>query len=291
MEGRFVGAELRDRRRDATTEEREELRMSGGTRSGLLVVALVVASAAFAPAPGDRGSGNDAAPPGVGGVGGAKNPLGAANKKPPTLDSSLVTALYRAGLQPENLTAAGVSAESTTTLVGNVKAWLAQNASTLSSADSRLGSAVPAKESLWRKVQSGLGSHDDVASLDAAVTEYNAALAGQASTVSSMFDAGTASLSSDTKATLVLERTSQLAWGLPLQYLVKDRSEADWVALRDALDNERVSAKLGEDPDPADQALLATVRADPAIAAAKTNLDTKLGAVTAAWEAAAVQQQ
>jgi hypothetical protein len=76
-----------------------------------------------------------------------------------------------------------------------------------------------------------------------------------------------------------------------LQYLVKARSEADWVALRDALDNERVSLKLGEDPDQASQALLATVRADPAIAAAKTNLDTKLGAVTAAWEAAAVQQQ
>jgi hypothetical protein len=268
--------------------------MSWGTRSGLLVLVVVVASAALAPAPWDRGSGNDSAPAGVGGVGGAKNPLAAAKpgekKKPPTLDANLVTALYRAGLQPENLAAAGVSAESTTTLVGNVKTWLAQNASTLTSADSRLVSAVPAKEVLWRKVQSGLGSHDDVTALDAAVTEYNAALAGQASTVSAMFEAGAASLSSETKAALVLERTSQLAWGLPLQYLVKDRSEADWVALRDALDNERVSLKLGEDPDPTAQALLATVRADPAIAAAKTNLDTKLGAVTAAWEAAAVQQ-
>jgi hypothetical protein len=256
----------------------------------LLAVLAVVVSVAFAPAPGDRSGGNDAAPAGVGGVGGAKNPLAAAKKKPPTLDSNLMTALYRAGLQPENLTAAGVSAESTTTLVGNVKTWLGQNASTLLSADSRLGTAVPSKETLWRKVQSGLGSRDDVASLDAAVTEYNAALAGQASTVSAMFDAGTASLTSETKATLVLERPSQLAWGLPLQYLVKARSEADGVALRDALDNERVSARLGEDPDQAMQALLATVRADPAVAAAKTNLDTKLGAVTAAWEAAAVQQ-
>jgi hypothetical protein len=223
-------------------------------------------------------------------VGGAKAPVAPAKKKPPTLDSNLVTALFRAGLQPESLAAAGVSAESTTTLVGNVKTWLAQNASMLSAADTRLGSAVPAKEALWRKVQSGLGSHDDVTSLDAAVTEFNAALAGQASTVSAMFDAGTASLSSQTKATLALERTSQLAWGLPMQYLVKDRSQADWVALRDALDNERVSAKLGEDPDQAMQALLATVRADSAIATAKTSLDTKLGAVTAAWEAAAVQQ-
>jgi hypothetical protein len=261
--------------------------MSGGMLSGLLVLAVVIASAASAPAPGDRSGGNDAAPAGVGGAKAANAP---AKKKPPTLDANLVTALYRAGLQPEDLAAAGVSAESTTTVVGNVKAWLSQNASTLSNADSRLGSAVPAKESLWRKVQSGLASHDDVTALDAAVTEFNAALAGQTSAVSAMFDAGTASLSSDTKATLVLERTSQLAWGLPMQYLVKSRTQADWVALRDALDNERVSSKLGEDPDPAAQALLATVRADPAIAAAKTNLDTKLGAVTASWEAAAVQQ-
>ena len=261
--------------------------MSWGTRSGLLVLVAVVASAALAPAPGDRSGGNDAAPAGVGGAKAANAP---AKKKPPTLDANLVTALYRAGLQPEDLAAAGVSAESTTTLVGNVRTWLAQNASTLSNADSRLGSAVPAKESLWRKVQSGLASHDDVTALDAAMTELNAALTGQASAVSAMFDAGTASLSSDTKATLVLERTSQLAWGLPMQYLVKSRTQADWVALRDALDNERVSQKLGEDPDPAAQALLATVRADPAIAAAKTNLDTKLGAVTASWEAAAVQQ-
>lgn len=258
--------------------------MSGGMLSGLLVLAVVVASAALASAPGDRSGENDAAP-----VGG-KNAPAPAKKKPPTLDANLVTALYRAGLQPENLAAASVSAESTTTVVGNVRTWLSQNASTLSSADTRLGSAVPAKETLWRKVQSGLGSRDDVTALDAAVTELNAALAGQTSAVSAMFDAGTVSLSSDTKAALVLERTSQLAWGLPMQYLVKSRTQADWVALRDALDNERVSSKLGEDPDQAAQALLATVRADPAIAAAKTNLDTKLGAVTAAWEAAAALQ-
>jgi len=261
--------------------------MSGGMLSGLLVLAVVVASAVLAPAPGDRSGDNDAAPAGVGGAKAANAP---AKKKPPTLDANLVTALYRAGLQPENLAAAGVSAESTTTIVGNVKTWLSQNASTLASADSRLGSAVPAKESLWRKVQSGLGSQGDVTALDAAVTEFNAALAGQASTVNAMFDAGTASLSSETKATLVLERTSQLAWSLPMTYLVKDRTQADWVALRDALDNERVSAKLGEDPDQAAQALLATVRADSTIATAKTNLDTKLGAVTAAWEAAAALQ-
>jgi len=138
-----------------------------------LVLVAVVASAALAPAPGDRSGGNDAAPAGVGGAKAANAP---AKKKPPTLDANLVTALYRAGLQPEDLAAAGVSAESTTTLVGNVRTWLAQNASTLSNADSRLGSAVPAKESLWRKVQSGLASHDDVTALDAAIVGCNKTL-------------------------------------------------------------------------------------------------------------------
>ncbi len=36
------------------------------------------------------------------------------------------------------------------------------------------------KESLWRKVQSGLGSQEDMTALDTAVTEFNSVLAGQA---------------------------------------------------------------------------------------------------------------
>jgi hypothetical protein len=73
---------------------------------------------------------------------------------------------------------------------------------------------------------------------------------------------------------------------LPVEFLVKERSEAEWVAIRKALNNERICAKYGDDPDPAKQAALSTWKSDAAVAAAKSACTTGLASVQDAWNAA-----
>jgi len=249
-----------------------------------LVACAVVVSVAFAPTIKDRGDKNDAVP---GAPPGGAAPV--AKKKKLQLDQDLVTALYRVGLQAENLAVSGASANDATTAVGAVKTGLAQNPTAIADADTRLMNAINARDPLIRKVQSGLGNPDDVTALDAAVSEFNAATANRTSVLGLLFTAGTAGLSQGVATMLSKTQVNQTTWHLPLPYCVKDREQADWVTLRDALDNERVSAKEGEAPDPDLQALLSGVRADPVISTAQTNLDTNLGAVQAAWNAAAAQ--
>jgi hypothetical protein len=258
--------------------------MTLGRSAAWVVLVAIVVSLAFAPPIKDRGDKSDAAP---GAPPGGAAPV--AKKKKLQLDQDLVTALYRVGLEADCLAVAGASADDTTAVVGAVKTWLAKNSTAISDADTRLMNAINSRDPLIRKVQSELGSKDDVTALVASVAEFGAATANQTTVLGSLFAAGTAGLSPNVAAILSTTRVNQTAWDLPLPYCLKDRSQEDWVALRDALDNERVSAKENESPDPDMQAYLSNVRADPVIATAQTNLNTNLGAIQTAWDAAAVQ--
>jgi len=69
---------------------------------------------------------------------------------------------------------------------------------------------------------------------------------------------------------------------------VKDRAEADWVALRDALAAKEIAERDPEESfaDSA-QAVLARIDAEAEIAAAKVAHETRIAAVQTAWNTAA----
>ncbi len=62
-----------------------------------------------------------------------------------------------------------------------------------------------------------------------------------------------------------------------------NREQTEWVAVRDALANEKIAAKLGDTPDQAAQSALSTWRANGSVSAARVSLDTNLASVTTAW--------
>jgi len=186
--------------------------------------------------------------------------------EPIQLDQDLVTILYRVGLQPENITAGGVTAAVT---------------------DERLFTARTNQDRLIRLVQSGLGSPQDVVDCQLAIAEFTEATAARKALLDSAFDAGGVAVSSEVSACVERIKENGDAWNIPLEFLVLDRSQEDWVHLRAALANERISLKYGEEPDPDDQSYLAIERAKPEVVMAKVNLDTNLAAVKTAWEAAA----
>jgi hypothetical protein len=275
------------------------MRMRTRARSAWLLLPIVVGGVAYAAVgsgTGENEASSDAAPSVVAAKA-AKNP-GVANaaasdaeaaheRKKIRLDPELATALYRVGLQPERLAAAGVEAAITDDLVVNVKTWLAEHPADLSQADDALFQATKTRDELVRKVRSGLASPDEIEACSNAAAAYISANAARTAKLEAIFNAGTQMLTSEQAILLNRLQTNAQAWNIPLEYLVLERTQEEWVRTRAALANEKISAKYGEDPDDEDQAHLATVRALNEVVAAKVSLDTNLGTITDAWEEAA----
>jgi hypothetical protein len=198
----------------------------------------------------------------------------------------VASALIRAGLDPQALAAGGLSIGAVQTVVGNVEAFLAAHPGSLQFADSARAEARQQNDQLTRVVQSGTATEDQVNTLPTARAELAQAEAQLTSLLNEIFDTGTASLPQGQRATLIALRANR-NWGLPVEFLVVDRSEPQWVQLRDCLANERISQELDESPDPEAQAWLAQYRANPLVASAKANFDANLGSITAAWNQSA----
>jgi hypothetical protein len=201
----------------------------------------------------------------------------------PTTD--LRVALLRCGLGAEALAAAGCTAQETSALVDAFSEAMASQPGVLNQKDEAFASARVTKEELERKVASGLATPEQVTALATAKSALASAETARAQVLDGLFEDATAHLSAAKIATLSMLRTNA-AHDLPVEFLVKERSEAEWVAIRKALNNERICAKYGDEPDPAKQQALAGWKADGAVAAAKSASMTGLAGVQEAWNAA-----
>jgi hypothetical protein len=207
---------------------------------------------------------------------------------PEPTPAQLATALVRAGLDPEALAAVGVSPSVINTVVGDVAEHMTDNPGSLELADTAYAAARQERDQLKRVIQSGRATQDQVDAYPSAQGQFALARAQRQSALDDIFAASTATLSQSQRNMLASIR-GNADWDLPLEFLVLDRSEADWVQLRDCLANERVSAQLGEAPDANAQAALTQLRSQPLVAAADANLDANLAVVQLAWHQAVGQ--
>ncbi len=195
--------------------------------------------------------------------------------------------LLRAGLDPEALTAAGLSAGAVTTLISDAYGHLVDSPGVIDLADAAYAQAKPECDRLERLVRSGRANPEEINACVAARMAVTLAESQRESLLGDMFSAGTWGLSEAQRSTLAAIRSNS-NWDLPTEFLVVDHTEAEWVQLREALANERIAAKLGEDPDPGAQAILAQFRSNPLVAVARANLDANLDVVSSAWDQALV---
>ena len=195
--------------------------------------------------------------------------------------------LIRAGLSPEALAAAGVSSESVSTIVGDALTAMGQNPSALATLDTSFADARHESDARRRKIQWGHGGSEDVTIYQSSTAAMNSA-ATQRETLLSDVQATATSGLTQTQKTALTNLRANAHWNLAKEFMVVNHTEAEWVALRDALANERIAARLGDEPDAGCQALLATYRANSAVITATTGLGTQnLAAVRSAWNTAA----
>jgi hypothetical protein len=194
-------------------------------------------------------------------------------------------ALLRADLDAKSLAAAGLNANQVSALVAATSAHFVQHPDALRSADQAYAQARFAHDALERKVGSGLASSGEVAELASARQALTAARALRASALQAIHTAATASLNGIQRSKLATLRANAGKPG-PIEFKTVERTEADWLSLRKALANERVSAQCGDQPHAGCQTLLSTTRSNASVAAAKSACDTHLASIKSAWSSA-----
>ncbi len=202
--------------------------------------------------------------------------------------TDLTDALLRVGFDAKALTAVGLSANGAAAFVAAFRGSCAIQAVVVDQADTAYSAARVSSDALRRKIESGKGSAEDV-------TEYQAQLAAMA-TAKTTSDAALTAARAPAEALLSQAQRAQLAsiranktWELPMEFLLVDRSEVQWVALRDALSNEKIAPRYGGQTAPEHAAVLSAARSNNDVALAKTRLDTNLISLQAAINAAIVE--
>lgn len=202
----------------------------------------------------------------------------------PLTNGELGMALVSAGLNAKALAAAGLSESQIASLIGRARTHLGDHIQELRDANDSLASAQASYDALQRRIQSGQGNEADVTNFATAGATLSSARSARQSVVTELINASVAGLPAEKTSALATVRANA-SWELPPQYLVVQHSQSDWVALRDAIANDTISARRGDDPDPDAHSLLLQAQADPAVAAASASLQN-LSALNLAWNQA-----
>ena len=202
------------------------------------------------------------------------------------VSANVASTMIRAGLGPEALTAVGATGLQMNGIVAGFQSAVSANPKLLSTADAAYAAAKTESDRLRRLIESGQGSAAEVTAYKSEMQSLAKAIADRQTALDTFYSSAVAGLTPTQGADLAtLQRNKD--WEVLFEFRMVDRTEQEWVDLRKALDNEKVSAKLGTTPSVSQQALLASLRANSKVALAKANLETNLSAAKAAWTAAA----
>jgi hypothetical protein len=198
----------------------------------------------------------------------------------PDLDRHVAAGiLVRVGITPASIAASGLTAEDVGPLVTRTLSHLEGAAWALASADDLCRTRDEEVRRLERLFKTGTARPDDREALALARSEARQATLDRSQILNGIFDAAVDGVAAGTVETL---RTLRANFGqrLETELLVVNRTPEEWSRIRYAVTVCR--ACEGRTP-PSEQAqLLATVRADPAVVAAREHL-VALPSVRQAW--------
>lgn len=207
---------------------------------------------------------------------------------PPAMEvvdpAELEVALRRVGLSPETLAASGLTGQETATLIANARTHLDEHLQALNTAEASHFAAEAAHEALKRRVQSGLATQADLANFQTAATSLSSAGSARTAAYTGLYNAAVEGLGSG-KLQMLATLKGNAAWEVPLQYLADNRSEEQWVALRNALANATIAQRYGESSSPEASQIILSAQAGAGTSAANAGLQS-LATIQNAWDAA-----
>jgi len=196
----------------------------------------------------------------------------------------LQDALYRSGLNPRTLAAAGVTPAQVAAMCTALRAGLAEVQPILDAADAGVSGGRRSVGRLSRLVRSGKATAEQVQELASCKAACQAAIAERKTCMNSFRTTALAGLSEAQRNALRnIRRNSE--WKVPVPYRVVNRTPEQWMELEEFLDVERIETRWGHDVPAEVVTVLAEARSNQRFAAAKTALETNLAAVKAAANA------
>ncbi|MFN0007217.1 MAG: hypothetical protein ACKVXR_04855 [Planctomycetota bacterium] len=218
---------------------------------------------------------------------------GGGGNEPFVVPADFQVKLLRAGLGADALAAAGVSSGTIISVLQAAADQLNAHPGDLASADASLVAARVESDRLRAKIQSGQASQEEISAYQSASSSLASATTARQAALDAVFTAATANLTAPQRAALTQIRANRAvdhSKDFPIDFLVVSRTEAQWVALRDALANERLAVQYPDLANEVAQQRLATMRSDGSVAAARTSVESNLSSVTTAWNTASGAQ-
>lgn len=198
--------------------------------------------------------------------------------------SELSRVLIAAGITPKCLAAAGVAPERVGAIIADAREYLAGPGSGLLAVLNNARDTRVSAQRLERRVASGVARPEERMAYSTAVANRDSARTGREAALDGFFQAACARLPQSSTTTLRNIHANR-NWELPMQYLAVEpntRTEAEWVALRDALAHVRICSSSGDTPNGDLLGIVTTANANSAVSAAAAGLQN-LDAITSAW--------
>ncbi|MCC6244765.1 MAG: hypothetical protein IT353_18105 [Gemmatimonadaceae bacterium] len=197
---------------------------------------------------------------------------------------ALALAMSQSGFGANELAAAGASAGSVEGTVSAARTALIQGQIDFAQLGLDVAAARQSAERLEATVQAGNGSQETLASLSSARAALASAESRLATARGTVRTAIASVLPQSTAAKI--DTISATGTDLPIKYRVTGRTEAQAVALREALANQRIAAARGEPGLDACRQLVASAGSDAAVANADVAMATNGAEITTAWKQA-----
>jgi len=219
-----------------------------------------------------------------------QRPMAMADQEPtPPTGVELAAALARVGVNPLTLAAAGVTEESAALLIADMHEHLSEHDGSPASEDAALGAARSQRDRLRALARAGTASGADIEAIAGAESSLSAAESALDARLDAMWGFVAARLTSE-QVTLIarLRDVPEVFRGsvIPVEFGAAERTDEEWMALREALAAERLAAVDGVALDSAPAALLASARAESAVSVANSNIAIRLGGLQTAWDQA-----
>ncbi len=228
----------------------------------------------------------------TGGSGGVHSGEAPPALTPFTLDGEIEILLMRLGFSEEAVAAAGISGSQFQALLAasqdatgfGTGAGIASLPAELRDLDNQVAEAKRSMDALRRTVQSGLATEEQIAQLATAKQAHESATAARQTffdstcmTLCGLLPAG--------QSAVLMQICDNKGRHLPAPYLAEERTQAEWIRIRNAVASKRTHEELGEAVPASALATLAEFDARIPVSTAKASCNAELPGVETTWDA------
>lgn len=201
-----------------------------------------------------------------------------------SMDGDVEVMLLRIGMTPETMAAAGVDSTTLLAALSAEEADLADATSTLSDHDATCAEYRRQVDSLRRIVRSGNATEEQVAELASAKQSCESAFASRDAFLEGVCGGICEHVSADAMGAIQRICMTKSWKSIPVTYRTKERSEAEWLAIREALSAKKTHEMMGLEVPAEATTLLTSLASETEVSEATADCESCLPGVQGLWD-------